>query len=599
MLIKKFLFGLAWTTIATVVLLGGLEGGLRLARVGFDPTFYRQARDADGQPIVRENRWVTAPYFSSNLVRRPHPFRLPVEKPASAYRIFVLGSSAAMGDPEPSFSIARLLDELLSSAYPEIRFEVVNAGITAVNSHVVRHIAADCAALQPDVFIVYEGHNEVIGPFGPATVFTPFLPKGAVLRTVDAFRRSRTGQWVTELGRDRGNDGDDWRGMQMFLDQQIAFDDPRLTAVRENFRANLRAIADSAREAGAVMFACTVLTNQRDFAPFLSRHRAGLRASEEAEWRAAVTAGDRELEAGRVAVAAQRYREALAIDDEHAELTFKLARLTLGQGRTSDAQKLFQRALDLDTLRFRADSGLNEVVRGLTGTNLHVVDLERAAAAASAGGIVGGEFLLEHVHLTFSGAYFVALELFQHISEDLLRRGRAPRAVREPLPVEDVRRRLAYTAYEQAMIIRELLDRYNRPPFTGQLDHVERVRALAQREASALRLLAQADTRQALATSYERAIAQDPDDWVLQRNYGMALIAHGAAAEALGPLERARRVIDDDAPTLFALGLAQQKLGQAEAEKTFARLRELEPRYPGLPPAVGPAGAVSLSGTNP
>src|SRR6185295_14104094 len=104
---------------------------------------FRRATLPGGEKIWRENRWCTAPYFSEALVRRPQPVRLPEKKAPGAYRIFVLGSSAAMGDPEASFSISRLLEAMLHAAYPQQRFEVVNAAVTAINSHIVRGIAED------------------------------------------------------------------------------------------------------------------------------------------------------------------------------------------------------------------------------------------------------------------------------------------------------------------------------------------------------------------------------------------------------------------------------------------------------------------------
>jgi hypothetical protein len=50
---------------------------------------------------------------------------------------------------------------------------VVNAAVTAINSHVVRPIVHDLTRREADLFIVYTGNNEVVGPFGAGTVFSP------------------------------------------------------------------------------------------------------------------------------------------------------------------------------------------------------------------------------------------------------------------------------------------------------------------------------------------------------------------------------------------------------------------------------------------
>ena len=104
------------------------------------------------------------------LPRTPIPAILAA-KPAGKVRIFVLGGSAAMGTPDPSFNFGQILGVMLREQYPGVQFEVVNGAMTAINSYVVREIARDCAAREPDLFVVYMGNNEVIGPYGPGTVF--------------------------------------------------------------------------------------------------------------------------------------------------------------------------------------------------------------------------------------------------------------------------------------------------------------------------------------------------------------------------------------------------------------------------------------------
>src|SRR5690606_10564221 len=118
-----------------------------------------------------------------------------------------------------------------------------------------------------------------------------------------------------------------------------------------------------------------------------------------------------------------------------------------------------------------------------------------------------------------------------------VRQGRinAPRT--QPLTLTMMRQRLAYTVYEQAMIVHELLVRFQAPPFTGQLDNGLRVATWQQRRAAAEHVLAQPETPAALAALYQQAIAAAPDDWVLARNFGMALVALGSPDDAIPWLE--------------------------------------------------------------
>lgn len=588
----KLALGCAVALGIVVASLALLELGLRMAGYGHSPKFQRIEQAADGTTWLRENRWVTAPFFSPEVIRRPQAFRLPAKKQPGAYRIFVLGSSAAMGDPEASFSLARMLDVMLSAAHPELRFEVVNAGITAINSHVLRGIAADCAEMEPDLFVVYEGNNEVIGPYGPGTVFAPFLGSHGAVRLSTAIKRTRTGQLMASLARRCGRDRAipaKWGGMEMFLAHGIDYDDARLATTRELFRQNIAAIIESGRASGARVVLGTVVTNRRDCAPFLSRHRPGLAAEALAQWETAYADGNRALSSVDLRTAAEAYSAALAIDDHFAELHYCIGQLRQREGHAEKAGNAWTTAQDRDALRFRTDTALNEAIRSFAATHdtgVRVLDLATTADAKSPDGVAGDNFLYEHVHLNFQGAYRLACELFSAVEKDLSdsERVKCGTTIPAPLPVEEVRRRLGYTTYEQAMIFQEMIDRFGRAPFVGQLGNEERLALYRKRLEVAKRLLAQPESKPGLEALYEGAIAQRPEDWVLRRNAGMAYVALGLPAQAKEHLARALEAIPDDVDALFALAMAQQALGATEeCEALLARVRELEPRYPGLP----------------
>ncbi|OIR07440.1 hypothetical protein GALL_103990 [mine drainage metagenome] len=590
-LYRRLAYSAMLVVFTLAVLLGGTELALRLGGYGASPHFARRAALPGGGVVIRENLGCTVPFFSPALARRPEPFRLEARKPPGTVRIFVLGSSAAMGDPEPSFSLSRVLGVMLRASWPGTRFEVVNAGITAINSNLLRGYAADCAELQPDLFVVYEGQNEVIGPFGPSGVFAPFLRSEAAVRFGVWAKGTRTGQLISAIGRrlawGRGVPKE-WGGMRMFLNRRIPEGDPSLRSVAGHFRANLRAIAASAHGAGAETLLCTVVTNQRDFAPFMSEHRPGLSPNQLAAWKRDFQAGAEAERAGDASSAEIHYRSALAIDDRYAELVFRLGRIELALGRDYQARALLSRARDLDTLRFRTDSRLNDVIRevgtaGLPGVAL--VDLAHDLAARSAHGIPGDEFLYEHVHLTLRGTYEAALALYPAIAADLERRGLVKGPSPEPISYASVRDRLAFTVYEQAMIGINLLNRFRGAPFTGQSDDAYRIALWQRRVNEAEALLRRPDAVPALTELYRQALAQSPGDWVLERNAGAMLVANHRAGEALPLLEKAEAWIGDDIDTLVALGWAQRGTGhEAAAEATFARARRISPDYPGLPP---------------
>src|SRR6202040_2187638 len=84
--------------------------------------------------------------------------------------------------------------------------------------------------------------------------------------------------------------------------------------------------------------------------------------------------------AGNISEAATQFEAATRVDDACAELQFRLGRCLLALGDKSGGQKALQRACDLDTLRFRCDSRLNELSRqaaaGREGERILLADAE-------------------------------------------------------------------------------------------------------------------------------------------------------------------------------------------------------------------------------
>ncbi len=444
------------------------EIALRVAGVGFPTSFFRAAPGN----AVTSNPAFGWRFFPRVLARRPVVFLFPRAKDPETVRIFVLGGSAAVGTPDPAFSFGRILQVMLEETHPGRDFEVVNAAMTAINSHVVREIAADCAGQSPDLFVVYMGNNEVVGPYGPGTVFQHDMPPLSVIRTSMAVKRLRLAQTLAGAVRRLSGAATpaSWQGMAMFLDHRVPADDPRLDTVYGSLRANLGAIVAAGRASGAPVVLSTVASNLADSPPFASVHTGGLSADRLGEF-------DDAYRAGLAAMAEERYDDAVAafarasaVDDAFAELRYANGRALLALGRRDEARDELVAARDLDALRFRADSHINDVIREAAeapGTLL--VDAEkRLAAAPESRGIPGDGLFYEHVHLRFAGNYRLAEAIYPAVDSVL---GGAS----APLPSEErCRTALAYTVWDRYTAQAEMNGMMRRPPFTGQLDHRRR-----------------------------------------------------------------------------------------------------------------------------
>ena len=131
-------------------MLGVLEVSLRLCGYGYDPRFFKRMKIGSEEFFV-QNEDFSRRFFPKELVRNPGPLRFPVQKAPGTFRIFVLGESAAMGDPAQSFAPDRYLEVLLCEKFPGTNFEVINVAFTAINSHVILPIARECAAHEGDL----------------------------------------------------------------------------------------------------------------------------------------------------------------------------------------------------------------------------------------------------------------------------------------------------------------------------------------------------------------------------------------------------------------------------------------------------------------
>ncbi|HOY57621.1 MAG TPA: tetratricopeptide repeat protein, partial [Verrucomicrobiota bacterium] len=411
--------------LVPLLALAFIEGSLRLAGYGYPTGFFRRGI-AEGRAVLLDNDKFGWRFFGPEIARAPRPTSLPAVKPPKTVRIFVLGESAAFGDPQPEFGLPRMIEVLLRARWPERRFEVINAAMTAINSHVLLPIARDCAQADGDLWIIYMGNNEVVGPFGGGTVFGPQIPHLALIRASLALNATRTGQLLANLPRlwrEHSPDRSEWQGMEMFIEHQLRQDDPRMARVYAHFERNLADIVEIGRARGVKLVVSTVASNLRDCPPFSSMHRPGLTANQIEEWGCLYQRGVDAEAKGKHAEAVDAFDAAGRIDDHFAELQFRWARCCLALGRQAEARQRFALARDADALRFRVDSRINDLIRN-TATDrerdgVFLVDAEELLSRQSPEGLLGEELLYEHVHLNFHGNYALARILAEQVARVL------------------------------------------------------------------------------------------------------------------------------------------------------------------------------------
>lgn len=611
---RLWVFRVATITLPLLFLLI-LEGALRMAGFGYPTQYFLRAEVGD-RAVYVENPDFTRRFFPSALARSLHPLALPAEKGPDTCRIFLLGESAAMGDPEPAYGVARFLEVMLRQWYPGVHFEVVNVAVTAINSHVVREIARDCAALEGDLWIVYMGNNEVVGPFGAGTVFGPQAPQLGLIRARLALGRTRIGQALDGLAQALGRRADEpaeWRGLELFIEQQVSAEDPRMEAIYRHFATNLADILDHAAASGAGVVLSTVATNVRDSPPFASAH--GVEFQETGRWREFFEVGAAAENVGDYAAALEAYKRAAALDGAHAELKFRIAVCFEALGRDGEARAAYLRAQDLDTLRVRADSRLNTIIRTEAerrGAGIGFFDAAEALGRGFSLDLPGLELFHEHVHFNFAGNHRLAVGLLAAVGERLPEWVRVRDSGAPPTSLVAATTALAFTDWDRADVLDYVRDRLQRPPFTFQSGNATRVAAL-ETEVARLREGMTLGALRGMRLLYEEALRSAPaDDWVLRERFArflestgdlvaaeaqyravlailphytrarfdlgnvlLALGRHGAAADAF---ETVLGVRPDSVDALNGLGLALTGGGRpAEAIGHFRRATEIRP----------------------
>lgn len=542
--VKKVVFTVIAFVVLPLLLLASVEAALRISGYGF-PTSFLRPMEIGGEQYLVENDKFGLRFFPPELARSPPPIVIPAKKKAGTCRIFVIGESAALGDPRPAFGPGRQLQALLEQRYPGADLEVVSAAMTAINSHALLPIVKECARYEPDAWVIYMGNNEMVGPFGAASVFGARAPSASYARLNMALQRLRLGQWVMATGRQwagRSSGEAAWGGMKMFLDNKIAPADPRKQVVYKNFSKNLAHILRETAKSGAPTLLNTIAVNLRDCAPFAS-----------------------------------------ADDDVGASAAtqFALGRKLLSTSALSEwarARQLLENARDADALPFRADSRINAILADAARTHdVMFVDAAALFASNAPAKVPGREHFLEHVHFDFSGSYLLArawATALEAALPQLRSHSGTPSGWASP---EACAAWLGLTDWNRVTAYEEMVRRLGQAPFVNQANHAEQMaEARARVRETRLRLMPEAAA--AARQVYTNALGRAPADHRLHEVFAEFLEGTGELAEASAEWMRVRDLAPHHHAAWFHAGRLAFRLSRLdEAQALLEKAVNLRP----------------------
>ncbi|RJP72727.1 MAG: hypothetical protein C4539_03180 [Ignavibacteriales bacterium] len=362
-----------------VVLLVFLELALRLFNYGEDRDQWIDA----GYNQLTLNSFIAKRYFRSNeLALTVLSSNFDKIKKENAFRVFVIGESSAAGFPStPNGSFSNYLNDRLKLVYPESKIEVINCGITAINSYTWLDLLPGIIEQKPDLIIIYGGHNEYYGALGVASTVNFGSTRSLVKFSLwlDNFK-------VTELTRNLIRKISGWFGSddvsktnstmmaRLSQGQMVGYQSEIFRKGIEQFEENMREILKLARQNKIPVILSTLVSNLKDQTPFVSEETK---------------------------------------ESPDANNFFNQAKKKLSEEKIREADSLFRLAKDLDLLKFRAPEAFNSVIKKLAEEfNFPVAEIDSAFAKESLNSIIGNDLMTDHLHPTLSGYKLMGKEYY-------------------------------------------------------------------------------------------------------------------------------------------------------------------------------------------
>jgi len=346
-----------------------LEAGLRIFNYGNDDHMWVDI----SQDMQILNPEIGYRYFftTKNLPFSVESF-IYKEKKGNSFRVFVIGASSAAGYPYlSSASFSKFIRKKLEILYPQKVIEVSNFSMSAINSYTIRDLMPDLLKKQPDLILIYLGHNEYYGALGVGSLESLGSSRFIVNTTLwlNKFKTIELLRNIVKALSGIFSSGSEVSGgtmmAQLAKDKLIEYNSEIYWDGIHQFEGNLRDILSMCKDANVPVIASTVASNLKDQKPFVS-------------------------------VKDSQYPP--------ADQIFSNAGTKLYAGETDSAKGLFIYAKELDALRFRAPEEINKTIILLCKEfNFPFVRSDSLLNSFSQDGIVGNNLMTDHLHPNVRG----------------------------------------------------------------------------------------------------------------------------------------------------------------------------------------------------
>jgi tetratricopeptide (TPR) repeat protein len=489
-----------------------------------------------------------------------------VEKPANGLRIFCLGGSSSYGFPwGAEVAFTSILGELLAVSHPELNVEAVNVSGMSYAMHRLNIVADELLQYQPDVFIIYSGHNEFVEP-----AFFDSLKHRSRLRTgveyTLAHTRLYSGMWSV-FHRRRVEKPSTITGFDARVrrdDHMHVFSPQEKEEIVAEYRWQLERLVRRAQEAGVRVVLSTVPCNQRQWRPEASGTVAALSDDNRAAWSEAFKSGKRQHAHGDFKIARANLERAAGLAPGHAETQFLLGKTYDALGRWDDARVAYEHACDADASPVRRLSGINNAICAVASDReVLLVDVDEQFENHSEHGLVGFNLIEDYVHPTREGHERIAWHLWEAIESTgwLGDKPLADQAAFDRLIAERRRRTLTVNA---ALLFNQGIVLEAQGQSEAAIEKFREALRISPNYPEAMvnigALLFRVDKPAEAVDVLERLVEIDPDNGSAHVNLGAGLEGLGRFEEAAAHYQEALRLIPDNAPAHNNLGNVLQAL---------------------------------------
>lgn len=358
-----------------------LELGLRIFNYGNDYSSFVTLSDNFSDYYVL-NPKLPQKYFG-NIQNPPSviPDAFEKIKRDSTFRVFVFGGSSAAGWPFiPNASFSRVLKRRLEFLYPNNFIEIINCGISAVNSYTIDDILPDALDMEPDLILLYAGHNEFYGALGEAStqklassrVMKKFILNLSNYKILQLIKNILAGVLASDSPNDSGT-----LMSRMIGEKSIPLDSEEYNSCFEEFSANVSEIVELSKSRNIPIIISNLSTNlMQKPLDFLSSNEP---------------------------------TKALSLYGKGIEQT---------ENDSADARQLLISAKDTDELRFRISSKFNNELEKIAEKyQVPFINVDKVFSENSPKKIPGFNLMVDHLHPTIEGQELIAESFFSKMDE--------------------------------------------------------------------------------------------------------------------------------------------------------------------------------------